>query len=192
MATKQDDPDIPAISPGDILQFWYSEPMASRWFSSTPALDAEIRARFERVWLAAAQGRLDDWKNTPQGCLALVIVLDQLPLNMFRGEARSFSTEQQAVEVCKLAIARDYDREIAPGRLGFLYMPLMHSESLADQDLSVKVFEQAGLEGNLRFARHHRELIRRFGRFPHRNAILGRESSREELDYLGSKEAFLG
>ena len=132
--------------------------MASRWFSSTPALDAEIRASYEQVWRAAAEGRLDDWKDSPQGCLALVIVLDQLPLNMFRGEAKSFSTEQQAVEVCKLAIARGYDREIAPGRLGFLYMPLMHSESLADQDLSVKMFEQAGLEGNVRFARHHREL----------------------------------
>ncbi|MDP2961728.1 MAG: DUF924 family protein, partial [Sulfurimicrobium sp.] len=173
-------------------EFWYSEPMASRWFSSSPQLDAEIRASYEQVWRAALEGRLDDWKSSPEGCLALVIVLDQLPLNMFRGEAKSFSTEQQAVEICKLAIARGYDREIAPERLGFLYMPLMHSENLLDQDLSVQMFEQAGLEGNVRFARHHRELIRRFGRFPHRNAVLGRESSREELEYLGSKEAFLG
>lgn len=180
------------FNPGSILDFWYTEPMRSSWFSSTPALDADIRARFESVWLAAAEKRLEDWKNSPQGCLALVIVLDQLPLNMFRGEAKSFSTEQQAVEICKLAIARGYDREIAPERLGFLYMPLMHSENLLDQDLSVQMFEQAGLEGNVRFARHHRDLIRRFGRFPHRNAILGRESSREELEYLGSKEAFLG
>lgn len=192
MAAMQGGADVPAISPGDILEFWYTEPMASRWFSSTPELDAEIRARYEALWQLAAEGRLDDWKNSPEGCLALVIVLDQLPLNMFRGEARSFSTEQQAVEICKFAISRGYDREIAFERLGFLYMPLMHSENLLDQDLSVKLFEQAGLEGNLRFARHHRELIRRFGRFPHRNAILGRESSREELDYLGSKEAFLG
>lgn len=192
MSAMQSDPDIPAISPGDILEFWYSEPMASRWFSSTPALDAEIRARYEQVWLAAAEGRLEEWKNSPQGCLALVIVLDQLPLNMFRGEAKSFSTEQQAVEVCKLAIAREYDKQIARDLLAFLYMPLMHSENLLDQDLSVQLFEQAGPEGNLRFARHHRELIRRFGRFPHRNAILGRESSREELDYLRSKKAFLG
>jgi uncharacterized protein (DUF924 family) len=180
------------FNPGSILDFWYTEPMCSRWFSSTPALDAEIRSSYELAWRAAVEGRLDDWKDSPQGCLALVIVLDQLPLNMFRGEAKSFSTEQQAVEVCKLAITKGYDREIAPERLGFLYMPLMHSENLLDQDLSVKLFEQAGLEGNVRFARHHRELIRRFGRFPHRNAILGRESSREELDYLGSKEAFLG
>ncbi|MDP2197009.1 MAG: DUF924 family protein [Sulfurimicrobium sp.] len=192
MTEIQGSADVPALTPGDILEFWYSEPMASRWFSSAPQLDAEIRASYEQVWRAALEGRLDDWKSSPEGCLALVIVLDQLPLNMFRGEASSFSTEQQAVEVCKLAIARGYDRTIDPGRLGFLYMPLMHSENLADQDLSVKMFEQAGLEGNLRFARHHRELIRKFGRFPHRNAVLGRESSREELEYLGSKEAFLG
>ncbi|MDO8892683.1 MAG: DUF924 family protein [Sulfurimicrobium sp.] len=192
MTEIQGSADVPALTPGDILEFWYSEPMASRWFSSSPQLDAEIRASYEQVWRAALEGRLDDWKSSPEGCLALVIVLDQLPLNMFRGEASSFSTEQQAVEVCKLAIARGYDRTIDPGRLGFLYMPLMHSENLADQDLSVKMFEQAGLEGNLRFARHHRELIRKFGRFPHRNAVLGRESSREELEYLGSKEAFLG
>lgn len=188
----KNDMDVSSITPGDILEFWYSEPMASRWFSSTPQLDAEIRAKYEPLWRAALEGRLDDWKYSPEGCLALVIVLDQLPLNMFRGEARSFSTEQQAVEICKLAIAREYEKQIARERLTFLYMPLMHSEHLADQDWSVKMFEQAGLEGNLRFARHHRELIRRFGRFPHRNAILGRESSREELDYLGSKEAFLG
>ena len=192
MATNAMNPETPEISSGDILEFWYSEPMASRWFSSTPQLDAEIRAKYEQLWRAAAEDRLEDWKNSPQGCLALVIVLDQLPLNMFRGEAKSFSTEQQAVEVCKLAIAKGYDREIASGRLSFLYMPLMHSEHLADQDLSVQMFEQAGLEGNLRFARHHRDLIRKFGRFPHRNAILGRESSQQELDYLGSKEAFLG
>ncbi|MDZ7655384.1 MAG: DUF924 family protein [Sulfurimicrobium sp.] len=192
MTEIQGSADVPALTPGDILEFWYSEPMASRWFSSSPQLDAEIRAKYEQLWRAAAEDRLEDWKNSPQGCLALVIVLDQLPLNMFRGEARSFSTEQQAVEVCKLAIARGYEKQIVRERLGFLYMPLMHSENIDDQDLSVQMFEQAGLEGNLRFARHHHELIRRFGRFPHRNAILGRESSREELEYLGSKEAFLG
>ncbi|MBZ0105259.1 MAG: DUF924 domain-containing protein [Sulfuricella denitrificans] len=178
--------------PGDILAFWYSEPMRSRWFASTPELDAEIRARHEPLWLEAAAGQLDGWKSSPEGCLALVIVLDQLPLNMFRGEAKSFSTEQQAVAACKFALARGFDKQIARDRLAFLYMPLMHSENLADQDLAVRLFEQAGLESNLRFARHHRELIRKFGRFPHRNAILGRESSPQELDYLGSKEAFLG
>lgn len=181
-----------SFTPEDVLDFWYAENMRTRWFSSTPALDREIRDKFGKLWEDAAAGKLGHWKNSPEGCLALAIVLDQFPLNMFRGEARSFSTEQQAVEICKLAVARGYEKQMAPDRLGFLYMPLMHSENLADQDLSVKLFEQAGLEGNLRFARHHRELIRRFGRFPHRNTILGRENSRDELDYLGSKEAFLG
>lgn len=180
------------VTPNDILEFWYSEKMRPGWFASTPELDAQIRAQHEPLWRAAAEGKLDDWKNSPEGCLALVIVLDQLPLNMFRGEARSFATEQQAVAICKHAIARGYDRSITPDRLAFLYMPLMHSESLADQDLCVKLFEQAGLDANLRFARHHRELVRKFGRFPHRNAILGRASSREEIEYLASKEAFLG
>lgn len=181
-----------SFSPDDILDFWYAENMRSRWFSSTPALDEEIRDRFEKLWTCAAEGKLEHWKNSAEGCLALVIVLDQLPLNMFRGEAKGFSTEQQAVEVGKYAISRGYDQSISSDRLAFLYMPLMHSENLADQDLAVRLFEQAGLEANLRFAKHHRELIRKFGRFPHRNAILGRESSLDELDYLGSKEAFLG
>ena len=185
MPATERNPAAPAISPGEILAYWYTEPMRSRWFSATPELDAEIRTRYERVWLQAAEGKLDDWKNEPQGCLALVIVLDQLPLNMFRGEVKSFATEQLAVEISKYAIANGFDKQIARDRLAFLYMPLMHSENLADQDLSVRLFEQAGLDANLRFARHHRELIRRFGRFPHRNAILGRESSRVELDYLG-------
>ncbi len=180
------------FSPDDILDFWYAENMRPRWFSSTPALDGEIRARFEALWISAAAGGLEHWKTSPEGCLALVIVLDQFPLNMFRGEAKSFSTEQQAVQASKYAIAQGYDQSIACERLAFLYMPLMHSENLVDQDLAVKLFEQAGLEANLRFARHHRELIRRFGRFPHRNAILGRKSSREEVDYLASREAFLG
>lgn len=180
------------FGPDAVLDFWYAESMRSRWFSSTPVLDDEIRRRFEGLWADAAARKLEHWKDSAEGCLALVIVLDQLPLNMFRGEAKSFSTEQQAVEACKYAISHGYDKSIASERLAFLYMPLMHSESLADQDLAVRLFEQAGLEANLRFARHHRELIRKFGRFPHRNAILGRESSREELDYLGSKEAFLG
>jgi len=179
-------------TPQDILDFWYSKEMQNRWFASTPALDAEIREKFGALWLAATEGELDGWKETPDGCLALTIVFDQLPLNMFRGTAESFRTEQLAVETAKQAISMGFDRRLAVERLGFLYMPLMHSENLADQELSVKLFEAAKLENNLRFAQHHRELIRRFGRFPHRNRILGRESSQEEVAYLASKEAFLG
>lgn len=180
------------LSPQDILDFWYSPEMQDRWFASTPALDKTIREKFETLWRTASEGLPETWKETPEGCLALAIVLDQFPLNMFRGKAESFSTEQQAVEVAKHAIGMGFDRCLPAGRRAFLYMPLMHSERLADQDLSVSLFEAARLENHLRFALHHRQLIRRFGRFPHRNRILGRQSTPEELVYLASKEAFLG
>ena len=124
--------------------------------------------------------------------LALAIVLDQLPLNMYRGEARSFSTEAKAISVSKQAIEAGLDNALAKDKVGFLYMPLMHSEALADQQLSVEKFEQAGLQDNARFARHHMGLVERFGRFPHRNAILGRQSSEDEIEYLNSEQAFKG
>ena len=179
-------------TPQDILEFWYASEMRAKWFASTPQIDAMIRERFAQVWESAHTGALDHWRDTPTGCLALAIVLDQFPLNMFRGTAKSFSSEQQAVAVTKQAIAQNYDRQIDKERVAFLYLPLMHSEHMVDQDLCVALFEAAGLENNLRFARHHREIVRCFGRFPHRNAILGRTSSAEELAYLDSREAFKG
>ena len=181
-----------STGPAEIVDFWFSEPMRSRWFRSTQAVDREIRVRFEAVWLQAASGALADWRETARGCLALAIVLDQFPLNMYRGQPRAFATEGQAIEVSLLAVERGLDRQLAADRRAFLYMPLMHSEDLAHQDLSVRLFEQAGLASNARFARHHRDLIRRFGRFPHRNAILGRTSTVEEAAYLASKQAFRG
>jgi uncharacterized protein (DUF924 family) len=179
-------------APADILAFWFSPEMAKRWFNATPALDEHIRARYERLWSRAARGECHHWTATPEGSLALAILLDQFPLNMFRGKPESFSTEQLAVRVALDAVSRGQDARLPRERVAFLYMPLMHSESLSDQERSVALFEAAGLEENLRFAKHHRELIRRFGRFPHRNAILGRESTPEEIAYLGSEEAFTG
>ena len=181
-----------SFSPQDLLDFWYTEPMRKQWFASTPQLDAAIKERFEITWKAAVHGDYDDWRNSPDGCLALTIILDQLPLNMFRGSAKSFSSEHLAIEVAKHAIAQAYDQQIDPTQLPFLYLPLMHSENLADQDQSVALFDAAGLTNNLRFAQHHREIVRRFGRFPHRNVLLGRVSSTAELEYLNSKEAFKG
>lgn len=166
--------------------------MSEHWFSSTPEIDQQITEQFESVWEQARVGKLDAWKQTAEGCLALCIVLDQLPLNMFRGEIKSFSTEQQAVSVSKTAIEAGLDKEISKDQLAFLYMPLMHSENLGDQDLSVSKFEESELEGNIRFAKHHREIIREFGRFPHRNKILGRGSTQAEIDYLKSDKAFTG
>ena len=178
--------------PKDILDFWFSEPMRSKWFASTPQLDAAIKAQFECVWDAAMHGELDDWQNNPDGCLALVIILDQFPLNMFRGTAKSFTSEAKGRDVARRAIDQVFDQKIDAAHLAFLYLPFMHSEDLADQDLSVQLFGTAGLENNLRFAQHHREIVRRFGRFPHRNIILGRASTPEEIDHLNSTEAFKG
>ena len=181
-----------SLVPQDILDFWYSEPMRKQWFAYTPQIDATIRERYEAIWEATMRGELDAWRNSPAGCLALTIIFDQLPLNMFRGSAKSFSSEHLAIEVAKHAIAQAYDQQIDPTQLPFLYLPLMHSENLADQDQSVALFDAAGLTNNLRFAQHHREIVRRFGRFPHRNVLLGRVSSTAELEYLNSKEAFKG
>ena len=176
----------------DILDFWFGEPMRRHWFRSTPELDGHIRERYEPLWQRAIGGGLAAWQYSAEGCLALAVVLDQLPLNMYRGQAKSFASETQAIAISLHAIEKGLDRELPTDRLAFLYMPLMHSEELVDQDRSVELFEAAGLESNARFARHHRELIRRFGRFPHRNAILGRQSTPEELEYLASNQAFTG
>lgn len=181
-----------AISPASIIEYWYSEPLKKHWFASTPALDKEIRDKFEDLWQKAASGALNHWTETAEGALALVIILDQFPLNMFRNHAKSFQTEQLAVAIARQAIDNKLDPRLAKERLPFLYMPLMHSENLADQDLSVRLYELAGLESNLRFARHHREIIRQFGRFPHRNSILNRHSTIQEREYLNSKHAFKG
>jgi uncharacterized protein (DUF924 family) len=180
------------MTPSDVLDFWFAEGMDKRWFKSTPAFDTEIRNRFEALWQSASKGDLDAWLETAEGTLALVIVLDQLPLNMFRNQPASFATEAKAIAATKHALASGFDRTLPKARLAFLYMPLMHSENLADQDQAVALFEAAALEDNLRFARHHRDLVRRYGRFPHRNTILGRPSTDEEQAYLLSEQAFRG
>lgn len=181
-----------AMTPDAILDFWYTPPMSEHWFSSTPEIDESIHTQFADTWEQAAQGKLGDWQNSAEGCLALCIILDQFPLNMFRNTAKSFSTEQQAVAVCKHAVSQGFGKQLPIEQLMFLYMPLMHSEHMADQDESIRLFTGAGLDDNARFAEHHRSIVARFRRFPHRNTILGRESSAEELEYLASDEAFTG
>jgi len=119
-----------------------------------------------------------------------VVLLDQMPLNMFRGQPESFSTEAQSREVAGRAIERGLDQSLPDNQKAFLYLPYMHSEALVDQDRSVELFERAGLRENLRWAKHHRGIVRRFGRFPHRNAILGRESTPDEIEWLASPDSF--
>jgi len=167
-----------------ILAFWFEARVRPLWFRATAAFDQEIRDRFLPVFEAAAGGRLVAWARTPEGTLALVIVLDQFPLNMFRGSARAYATGEQALRVAEAAIGHGFDAGLAPEQKHFLYLPFMHSESREDQRRAVALFAAAGLEDALRWARHHQAIIERFGRFPHRNALLGRESTPEELAFL--------
>ena len=176
----------------EVIDYWFSDRMRKSWFSSTVELDREIKQRFEIVWEQARIGELDGWKSSASGALALVIILDQFPLNMFRGEAKGFSTESKAIEVSLYAIEKGYDKELAAEQLGFLFMPLMHSEKMEHQDLSVEMYRRHNLKANIQFAEHHRGIVEKYGRFPHRNEILGRVSTAAELEYLQSDAAFKG
>ena len=183
---------IEVETPDELIEFWFSELVAKRWFNSTPEFDDSLRHRYQELYEAASHGHLDHWRDTPLGSLALVILFDQIPLNIFRGQARSFATEEHARRVASIAIKHGYDKQLTDQQKAFLYMPFMHSESLQDQNRSIELYEKAGLENNLRFARHHRDIIERFGRFPHRNALLGRKSTEQEIAYLDSPEGFHG
>lgn len=171
----------------EVLTFWLQEVGPERWYKSDPALDAEIRERFEPTWQAAAEGRRNHWRCDAGGMLAFLIVTDQFPRNMFRGEARAFETDDIAHAAALKAIKRDLDLDLPERQRQFVYMPLMHSESLADQDHCVRlILARMPDEGanNLLHARVHREIIRRFGRFPYRNAALGRPSTPQEEAFL--------
>lgn len=178
------------IEPADIIDYWFSEKSKQFWFASTLSVDKEITSRYESVWEKAASGGLSSWGETADGSVALIIILDQFPLNMFRGKAKGFKTESMAVEVALNAIDNGFDEEMDNEKLLFLFMPLMHSENLDHQNLQVYLFEKYNF--NLEFSKHHRDLVKKFGRFPHRNEILGRMSTMEELDYLLSDNAFRG
>ena len=166
----------------DVLEFWLADP--ARWFRKDPAFDAEIGARFGALHAAIEAGDHEAWRATPRGALAYVIALDQFARNMFRGTPRSFASDPRALTAATASIARGDDAHLTPPERAFLYMPLMHSEDLADQDRCVALFEALGIATNLTYAEAHRAVIRRFGRFPHRNAILGRASTPEEIAFL--------
>jgi uncharacterized protein (DUF924 family) len=174
----------------EVINFWFSEPVKSKWFRSTVEFDAELKHRYEALWKSGCARELDNWQDHAKGALALVILLDQFPLNMYRDSPLGYSSEAQARDVSRLAIQQGFDKNLQNPEKAFLYMPFMHSEDIEDQNISVSLHESGELENNLRFARHHQEIIRRFGRFPHRNKVLGRESTPEEISYLNSKEAF--
>lgn len=168
----------------DILNFWFDHVGADHWFSPRPQLDREIRERFCPLWEDMRAEAPLFFLEAPREALAAVILFDQFPRNMFRGHADSFATDDKALGIARQAIDMGFDDQLQGARKSFLYMPFMHSEVLADQDRSVALFTAAGLTDNIAFAEGHRELIRRFGRFPHRNPVLGRESSAAELQAI--------
>jgi uncharacterized protein (DUF924 family) len=167
-----------------ILKYWFEELSPEDWFKVDAARDAEVRTRFGAVYNALGSDVPPEWLEAPEGYLAAVLVLDQFPRNMFRGDPRAFATDAQALTLAKRAIAAGKDMLVAPERRAFIYMPFQHSESAADQARSVELFAALGNKLNLDFAIRHREIIDRFGRFPHRNEILGRNSTDEEIAFL--------
>jgi uncharacterized protein (DUF924 family) len=172
----------------DVLDFWFREISHERWFAVDPALDEAIRARFAQTWRVARKGSLAQWENTGEGSLALLIVLDQFPRNMFRGSPEAFSTDAQARGVAERSIARRFDVEAATVARPFFYLPLMHSEDLGDQEHCVCLTRERLGESHSSypFALRHRDAIARFGRFPSRNRALGRESRPDEICFLKS------
>jgi uncharacterized protein (DUF924 family) len=172
-------------TPREVRSFW-REAGPKRWYQVDPTFDDLIRSRFLATWEAAHAGAIAAWEDTAENALALVIVLDQFPRNMFRGQAQAFASDQQARVVAGRAIERHFDQAVAsPGR-NFFYLPFMHSEAPADQDRSVALVEAIGDADSLKHAEAHRDLIRRFGRFPFRNQALGRISTPEEAEYLAA------
>ncbi len=168
-----------------ILDFWFAPGMAERWFKKDPGFDREVRERLGGLYERAASGALGHWRTNAEGCAALVILLDQVPRNMFRGQARAFATDEAARAVIRHALDRGFDGKLTQDQRGFLYMPLQHSETLDDQELSVRLTSRPGEDPRWhKWAVPHRDIIARFGRFPHRNAVLGRESTPEEAAFL--------
>ena len=178
------------ITPAVVLAFW-TEAGPDRWFTKDDGFDAEVRRRFFGLWQLAADGALAAWEASDDGALALVIVMDQFPRNMFRGDARTYATDPQARDVAVRAIENGVDGRVDAALRGFFYMPLMHSEALADQERCIEVFRKTNNVESLKWAQHHADIIRRFGRFPHRNRILGRTTTAEEQAFL-DEGGFLG
>lgn len=171
----------------DVLQFWLKECSPSDWYAGGDDLDARIRARFEGLWHRAMAGELCGWTTSPEGTLALIVLCDQFPRNMFRGTGQAFASDPLARATAKKAIERGFDKRIAGTARQFFYMPLEHSECLADQERAVRMMATRMEDsdgGGLLHARAHREIIRRFGRFPFRNTALGRESTGAEAAFL--------
>ena len=167
-----------------ILSFWFAEIAPTQWWRADPSFDADIRKRFSQVHEAAAAGELYGWRATPDGRLAEIIVLDQFSRNLHRATPRAFTADPMALALAQEAVAACADASLPARQLAFLYMPYMHSESRVIHQLAERLFRKAGLEANHESELRHKAVIDRFGRFPHRNIILGRDSTAEEEAFL--------
>ncbi len=168
----------------DILDFWYDELETSQWWIKDPSLDATIKSRFFEVHQQAKQSALFSWRKTPEGRLAEILVLDQFSRNMFRNQPESFAQDPLALALAQEAVAQGFHKQLSDTQHLFLIMPFMHSESLKVHDQALILFGELGKPDNLDFEKKHRAIIERFGRYPHRNEILGRTSTEEEKAFL--------
>jgi uncharacterized protein (DUF924 family) len=168
----------------EILQFWFEELTRKDWFRKDEALDSTIASRFGAIYRELRAGVPASWLDTPQGYLAAILVLDQFPRNMFRSDARAFATDEEALALAKRAVAEGLDQKLTRDQRVFLYMPFQHSEDRDDQARAIALYAMLGKPLNLDFALRHQEVVDRFDRFPHRNAILGRASTEEERKFL--------
>ncbi len=173
----------------DVWRFWFEEGPKERWFQKNPDFDRAIAERFGSLPDAALSGVLSHWTSTPRGALAQVLVLDQFPRNLFRGEARMFQYDAAARAAAADLIAAGHDQGMTVDERCFAYLPFEHSEALDDQDRAIVLFTDLGNPNYLKYAHAHRDIIVRYGRFPHRNAALGRESTPEERVYLATPGA---
>jgi uncharacterized protein (DUF924 family) len=176
-------PELSLPSAPDVLAHWRALG-PERWFVQDAAVDADIRAKFQDLYAAALAGSLLRWDDDPSGALAHVIVLDQFPRNMFRGSAAAFTADPLARAAAGRAIERGFDVQAVKAERPFFYLPYMHSEALADQERCCELYRALGDDGTLKWAELHADIIRRFGRFPHRNAVLGRVTTPEEQAFL--------
>lgn len=181
------------MDPRKVLEFWFGRGRTPRfktfWFTKSFATDRTIKERFGTTLEKAKKGRLDSWKATPHGRLALIIVLDQFSRNIFRGKRESFAADAKALRLAREALKAREDRKLHPLERIFLYMPFMHSEKKADQKKSVALFTKLKMKENLWYAKEHQRVIETYGRFPHRNPILKRRSTKKELEYLAKPGA---
>lgn len=173
----------------EIHDFWFIEAGPDKWWKKDEAFDALIKEEFEALVQQATAGHLDSWKETPKGALALIILLDQFPRNIYRGTRQAFATDEKAKDIALYAIAKGHDKTFNDDESCFTYLPLEHSEDLADQEKCVALFKALGNDFYLKFAIAHKKIIEDFGRFPHRNAILGRPNTPEEDEYLKDPDA---